>query len=170
MRRRFFIAINLCALALGGWGGVLAAALCPHGAGMVTANLSARVPAKTHAHASCHDEGTATDAASNASSHEALESVEAIPSPDEESHALARPAQSCSHCISHRSLPTSPVNAREAQAAREDAGSRAAAAPPPPVNGYAPPAAGFISAIVPTQGAPPGPLARRHLLLSIFII
>jgi hypothetical protein len=82
------------------------------------------------------------------------------------SQALAPPTESCSHCITHNSLPTAPVNSREAAQNSSDAGHLALQE----VKRPAPPAVRFVSAIAPTQGAPPGPPARKHLLLSVFLI
>ncbi|HYY59422.1 MAG TPA: hypothetical protein VE842_18995 [Pyrinomonadaceae bacterium] len=162
-RQSLFIAVLLCALILSGWGGVLAAVLCPHAAQMAAA------PLKTKGHASCHAKADASDDESPAAaaSHKSMDDMEASSRTKEESRdAAARSTESCRHCISHRSLPTEPVKARDAQPGRGDTG----VVDSPPVRSIAPPAFIRISNIIPTQGSPPGRGARRHLLLGIFLI
>jgi hypothetical protein len=169
-RQSSLIAVLLCALVLGGWGGVLAAVLCPHAAQMAAANQSAATPLKTKGRASCHATAGASDAqspASSSSSHEAMDDMEASSQTKEEARgAAAPPTDSCRHCISHRSLPTEPVKARDAQPVRGDTG----VVDSPPVKTITPPAFLLASTIVPTQGSPPTTQARRHLLLGIFLI
>jgi hypothetical protein len=167
MRRRFFtICLLLCALMLGGWGSVLAAALCPHAA---RAEAVASVPESMKMdddHACCRMK------MEDAGEHCSGQSHEAMPATEAESHkvdaqALALPVEpSCSHCISHNSLPTAPVKACERAQKRPDATRLA----PRAVTQITPPAVSFVSSVSPTQGAPPGPLARKHLLLSVFLI
>jgi cytoskeletal protein RodZ len=162
-RRNFFMSIlTLCALALSGWSGVLAATFCPYAA---RANAAASL--KTDAHASCHAQSGGTAAHTQSSSHEAMGDMEAMtPNEGESPAASAQVVESCRPCcISHGNLPTAPVGARESQQngreAKHTVSQEVKTVTSPPR---------FIPAVVPTQGSPPGQLTRRHLLLSIFII
>ncbi|HEV2914185.1 MAG TPA: hypothetical protein VGX92_12965 [Pyrinomonadaceae bacterium] len=169
MRRQFsLIVILLWALNVSGWGGVLAAALCPHAAQMAAAKGPAASPLKTKEHASCHAKADQSASQSSmASSHEANADGKAPSSTREAGPlALTEPARSCQHCVSHRGLPTEPVKTRDSQPGRTDAGNLYS----PDAKTIAPPVFEFAQAVVPTQGAPPGRQARRHLLLSVFLI
>jgi hypothetical protein len=125
-------------------------------------------------HACCRAKMAGTDEHCSNSSHEAAAGMEAMPATVDESQtpapagsqSLAPPAETCSHCIIHKGLPTAPVNPRESAQNRPDANRLALqeAKRPEPL------AVRFVSAIAPTQGAPPGPPARKHLLLSVFLI
>lgn len=169
-RRNFFISILLlCALALSGWGVVLAATLCPHAARAAAATVAATA-SKTNEHSSCHAESEAPAAAHQSNSaHEAMGDMEAMsPSEEEKSAALsAQLVEGCRPCcISHSNLPTAPVNPRELQQSGREKNQAAAQ----DVKTIAPQVAAFVPAVVPTQGSPPGQLIRRHILLSVFII
>lgn len=157
--------ILLCALALSGWGSVLAAALCPHG---MRASAHISKPADTGEGATCHAENNTSDAHHSAPKHESTDgaAAEALPQAKEASRTLAAPSQSCSHCISHGNLPGVRVSPRESQPnpreayqiASEDKGT------------FAPPVVRFIPAIRPVRGSPPGQTVEKYLLLSTFII
>jgi hypothetical protein len=150
----------LCALALSGWGGVLAATLCPYAASEATL--------KADEHASCHAKGVKADADSSGSTHEAMGGMEAMPQTKGESQAaiaqLAAGRMSC--CISHSNLPITPTGPRETQ----PAGREKNHADTQGLRAIAPYVTRFALAVVPTQGSPPGQLTRRHLLLNVFII
>ncbi|HEX8138654.1 MAG TPA: hypothetical protein VF544_13895 [Pyrinomonadaceae bacterium] len=170
MRRRLLLIYPalLCALCLSGWGGVLAAAFCPH------ASASARAAASVEAgqemdddHACCHaDARDAQEEHCSNSSHEAMVETKARPATERHSQALAPSEDSCSHCIGRSSLPVRPAKASEPSQHRHDARGPAKDEAKP----VAPPIFRIVSSIAPTQGAPPGPTARKHLLLSIFLI
>lgn len=170
MRRQLLLIypVLLCALSLSGWGGVLAAALCPHAA------ASARAAASVEAgmsmdddHACCHaDAKDVQEEHCSSSSHEAMGETKATPATKRHSQALAASEDSCSHCIGRSTLPAWPARASEPSQHRPDA-HRPAQDEAKPV---APPVVRFVSSIAPTQGAPPGAAARKHLLLSIFLI
>lgn len=160
-RRNFLISILLlCALASSGWSSVLAATFCPYAA-------RAAVSLKTDEHASCHAQGGATTAHKQNSQHEAMSDMQAMSTTEGESPDAAtqviEPCRPC--CISHGNLPTAPVNARESQQNGREAKHIASQE----VKTIASPLR-FAPAVVPTQGSPPGQLARRHLLLSVFLI
>jgi hypothetical protein len=168
MRRQFFIIrLLLCALMLSGWGGLLGAAFCPHAAARAGAVASvAESMSMADDHACCHADAKGSDKHCSNSSHGAMDGMEATPATEPSPQALAPPAASCSHCIGHSSLPAAPTKAGEATQHRPDAHRLALKE----VKHIAPPVVRFVSTIAPTQGAPPGPAARKHLLLSIFVI
>jgi len=175
MRRQLLLIypVLLCALCLSGWGGVLAAALCPHAA------ASARAAASVEAgmsmdddHACCHPEAKdAQEEHCSNSSHEAMGETQTRPaikrdSQARHSQALAQSKDSCSHCIGRSTLPIWPAKASEPSQRRPDShGPTQDEAKP-----IAPPVLRFVSSVAPTQGAPPGTATRKHLLLSIFLI
>lgn len=164
-RRNIFISLLLCALALSGWGSVLAAALCPHG---MRASTPVSTPTGKGAHATCHAESNKTAAHHSAPKHEAIAgtATEAAPQTKEESRTLATPLHSCWHCISHGNLPVAPVNPRESQPNGRETNQTAAEEK----GTFAPPVFGFVPAIVPVQGSPPGQRVAKYLLLNTFII
>lgn len=169
MRRQLlFIGILLCALTLSGWGHVAAIALCPHAAkASVDADVTpAEVMQMDGDHACCPAKNGVADEHCSGSAGEATSETEAVPQTNDEAQSLAQLAESCLHCVSRNPLPTAPVSMREAERNSSET-SRSAAQEVKPL---APPAARFLSAIIPVQGAPPGPPNRKHLLLSVFLI
>jgi hypothetical protein len=171
MRRQLllFYPVLLCALVLSGWGGVLTAALCPHAAASArAATRAAQGMEMDDDHACCHREAKgAQKEHCSGSSHEAVgEAKRTTPAAERHPKTLAPSEASCSHCIGHSSLPVAPVKAGEPSQQGSDAHRLAQDESKP----FAPPVAQVVSAIAPTQGAPPGPAARKHLLLSIFLI
>jgi hypothetical protein len=166
MRRQLsFVVLLLCALLLSGWGGVLTSALCPHAARAAVAPLAESM-GMADDHACCHAQKAEKDEHCPTSSREAMSDMDMKAPAAAEPQSLAAPAGSCSHCIIHKGLPTAPVNPRDARQNNSDANQRASQN----AKTVAPPAARLVSTIVPTQGAPPGATARKHLLLSIFLI
>lgn len=163
--RYFFISLLLCALALSGWGSVLAAVLCPHG---MKASAQISKPADTGEHATCHAESNKAAAHHSAPKHKAIDGMaaEAVPQTKEASRTLATPSQSCSHCISHSNLPGASLNPREAQPNGRETNHTAAEAK----EAFAPPVVRFVPAIHPVQGSPPGQRVAKYLLLNTFII
>jgi hypothetical protein len=164
-RRNIFISLLLCALALSGWGSVLAAALCPHG---MKASAQLSTPAGAGEHATCHAESNKAVAHHPAPQHDAIAGTvaEAAPQTKEGSRTLATPSQSCRHCISHSNLPNAPVNPRESRPNTRETNRTAAE-----VKGtFAPPSVRFVPAVLPVQGSPPGQLVAKYLLLNTFII
>ena len=166
MRRQLlFVSLLLCALTLSGWGSMAAIALCPHAA-KAAAEATAEAVKMDDDHACCPSENAQKSEHCTGSRGEATGEMEAMPRTNSEPQALAMHAESCWHCAGPGSLPEAPVSMRESQP-RGSESSRAASTEVKPV---APPAVRFVSAIIPAQGAPPGPPARKHLLLSVFLI
>ncbi|HEY6187233.1 MAG TPA: hypothetical protein VIW80_06135 [Pyrinomonadaceae bacterium] len=163
MRRQLlFVGILLCALTLSGWGSVASVALCPHAVRATAA--AAEVMKMDDDHACCPSKDAVAD---EHCSGEAAGEMEAMPGmTSNEPGGLARIDESCRHCVSHNSVPTAPFSMRESQRnGSED--SRPASHE---VKALAPPAAKFLSVIIPVQGAPPGQPNRKHLLLRVFLI
>lgn len=167
MRRQLlFTGILLCALTLGGWGGVAAKALCPHAAEATVdaAATAIEATAMDGDHTCCPAKD---DMADEHCSGDATSETEATPQTNNDERSLAQLAESCLHCVSHNSLPVSQFSMRELQPKGSEV------SPPVPsreVKPLAPPAERFSSVIIPVQGAPPGPPDRKHLLLSVFLI
>jgi hypothetical protein len=172
MRHRgFYIGILLLALLTGGWGSVLAAALCVHDA-------SAQPLAVAEDHACCRarleqpPEHCAAEESAHAA-HEAMATDEmaAMPGPAAEQSAgvavaLGRNAGACLHCASHNGLPRSFAAAREPEQKKRHASAAVASVTKTP----APLIATFARPLPKGRGAPPGNTGRRHLLLSVFVI
>jgi hypothetical protein len=168
MRRQLlFISILLIALTVSGWGGVIAVALCPHAARASAADAAPTPMKMDDDHACCPVKSamTADEHCSN-SSHQAKGEMEAMHRTTDEPRSLAQLAESCWHCVRHNSLPGAPLSMRDAQQNGSEA-SRAASQEVKPIS---PPAARFVSAINPVQGAPPGQPIRKHLIFSVFLI
>ena len=142
-----------------------AAALCPHvGCGTQPAAPNS---------AGSHEHGTPAPAGQDAAvadssghnAHGQASPAEAGTAPVESLSLLSSHSQSCAHCMGRSEAPTSSRERRAFQSkddCRDDA---------PPASGVvAPPAPSFYRKVTPHQGSPPGPAARRHLLLSVFRI
>lgn len=175
MRRRVTHLCVVAALALSGWGGAVAAAVCAHArAGAHDAHCHAARRADTDAPRRGH--------ASHAKPHR---QPEADPSGDHCRHAQRASTSSapvasalaqgggaprgrrapCTHCFA------SPGGATSTAAVTEQSrrGKLQQAAPPARSQS----AAFDVShapRVTPKQGAPPGPASRRHLVLSVFLI
>lgn len=168
-RRILPASLMLLALLTSGWGGVLAAAFCVHDA----------VPPATMAadHACCRarleqQREHCLAATSEHTSHEAMamDEMEATPTVAERESgfavAFSQPAEACLHCASRSSLPTTFVIASQPGQKQRNTGLIA----PPASNPLASHAVSFAPILPATRGAPPGHIARRHLLFSVFII
>jgi hypothetical protein len=98
--------------------------------------------------------------------HKAAASKQAQPSPGKELVALKRLGPHCGHCVS---APQSPARSRfkaPASESRRDAGSDTSQI----VRRFILPGVASFPALAPSQGAPPVPSARRHLLINVFLI
>ncbi|HEX8143751.1 MAG TPA: hypothetical protein VF553_14215 [Pyrinomonadaceae bacterium] len=167
MRRRLlFTVILLCALTLSGWGSVLASALCPHMARASAVAHAAAAEGMDDDHDCCPAKRAETQKHCSDSSHEAAGEMEEMHGSKAEPQLLAQPSEPCSHCVSHSSLPPTPVSPRESH----QSSSEVKHAATQEAKSFAPSDAGYVSAIIPVQGAPPVPPARKHLLLSVFLI
>lgn len=166
MKERLLIVGIACALSVGGWAGVYAAASCAH---------AARSAASPAAAAASHDCCRGRDGGESASCPVKLgesrgeprqtKKVDGSASKARRGSVLASRAVLCAHCVGSR-LPPPPPNRLGAPESpqRGDAGAPPRAeklqAASPPV---------FVREVIPSQGAPPG-RARLHVLNSVFLI
>jgi hypothetical protein len=153
------------ALVTGCWGGVLAAAACPH----VECETTAAAPEGAAGHG--HDAATSEDHSGHAGEHgghpaepPAQNTSEVgrrgLPNVSPGGHDLG-----CTHCVGSPEAPPSPTSEAQANSVRKGAESAA----PTAVTRVEAPAAVFLREITPAQHAPPHGTVR-HLLLSVFRI
>lgn len=164
--------VNFClawTLVLGCWGGVLAAAACPH-KGCETASAA---PHQTTAHAehlsaASHDSDGGEGHSAHAGAHKghAAEPPAAEPSRPELAQLTdGTRAPYCSHCLGRPDAPPSPKFEWQSDSVKK-AGKDAAPHVAPEVSA---PLAAYVREITPAQNAPPG-RSDRHLLISVFRI
>jgi hypothetical protein len=166
--------VNICvlfALLTGCWGGVIAAAACPH-AGCETAATLSEVAVTTHCdHTGGHDAVNHGEHSEHISAH----AGHAAESANRDQRLLNSgglqivvPKQHdrfCTHCIGSPEAPPSPSFEWQSNSARKSGGF---AAPPAAVQVESS-APVFLQKITPAQHAPPG-TSDRHLLLNVFRI
>lgn len=198
MRRHLALIGLTCALLVSGWNGALAAALCPHTEGADEEAASVSNPPADDVHACCRLSGKSRsgdgedahcpDAArseenrssrpNGASSHHQAsphqQAVQHIEGPaavaNDHHHAAgnltAELSSSCGHCVRrpHQTLAFAPVGT--AGKAKHDV-----AAPAARVEGRWHPVISSLTPSAPVaRGAPPAGGARRHVLISLFLI
>ena len=167
MARKF---VNFCvvfALLTGCWGGVLAAAACPH-LGCETAAAVPDVHATHGGHTDGHDAVSTEGHSGHAGGHEGQDASPPSPyrGPAAAGHILSGGHDpGCTHCVGRPETPPSPRSEWQSNFARKGGGF---VAPLTPARVEAP-AAVSLREIRPAQHAPPGSSAR-HLLLNIFRI
>jgi len=178
MRRLTLIIGFVSVLAIGGAGRIVAAAVCAHGTGAVSAAMEdheccrARLAetAKTSEHCQTKEQ-LSSHHASAAEQHQAdtphamtNDAGAQTETPDALATANDSGDSSCAHCLSRSEQIPATATAREQSKAK-----RELLTPTPRAEKLT--AATFIPffTIAPTQHAPP-PVARRHLLISIFLI
>lgn len=178
MCRRFIILGVIVALSAGGWGGVLASALCARAS--VAASSSAEhdccrkeqdettatsCPMSVRAKNAEHAPGARTHAAHEATEREGDARPRAAVSSGD---ARVFPPKSCAHCVGRAPQPPAAFKVRASESAkRGDEGYYPA---PRAERSNISPKTSFFPHVTPTQGAPPGPTARRHVLVSVFLI
>jgi len=147
MKRLLLISV-ICLLFVGGWGHVLAAAVCPNMKDMPHCQMQA--------------------ADTSAPGHEGMEmgDMQRQPSAAEgRAGSLGSPFVSC--CVSRPEVPPTPVVAsRGAEQSKQNLGALLK----PLVKAVEPPAPPFAQAVTSRQHAPPGPAAPRHVLIQVFLI
>ncbi len=198
MRRSVLLISITCALMLGGWGSVLASTLCPHTRGVVTASAAGEVKNASSIvmdadHACCRAMTIAkiaqTDARNDAREHCSGVGSQADQSYVQQSatahHNSSRnedqlfgaanvapfnrnaAEDSCAHCVGGAPQPASSVFTRESRESRRDSD----ASPPARDQQFASSIAKASVSLIPApQESPPAPAARRHLIISIFLI
>lgn len=170
MRRKLILIGVIAALSAGGLGGVLATALCAH----------AGAAAAAREHSCCPEEGgdegascpmsagrkSAARAHGSAGAGTRRVAVREARAAAEEGRArIFRPVP-CAHCVGTPSTPPAAFKLGGADAQKrgdEDRAPRATLQRPDALNSFAP-------SVTPTQGAPPTPATRRHVLNSVFLI
>lgn len=167
--------VNICvglALMTGCWGGVLAAAACPH-SGCETMAFAPDVAATQSDHADTHGHDTASPEAH--SSHVSAHQGHAAEPPARDQHQFSHGElksvapeqhdQSCAHCVGSPEAPSSPCFEWQSGSAKRGGGFVA----PLAATQIKAPAAVFLREITPAQHAPPGQ-SDRHIILSVFRI
>jgi hypothetical protein len=150
---------------MGCWGGVLAAAACPH----VECETTAAAPEGAAGHG--HDAATSEDHSGHAAEHGGHPAEppaqdtggagrRGLPNVSPVGHDLG-----CTHCVGRPEAPPSPTFEALANSVRKGAESTAPTVAPR----VAAPSAVILREITPAQHAPP-PGTVRHLLLSVFRI
>ena len=181
--RRLLCAGILSALLLCGWGGVFAAAVCPHAATHLCclARLKPKEEKATapHCHKQSESRGDAHEAAQN--SHDALHTSQ----PSHETAHAAREGRaeggpvregaraawavgsfgSCAHCVNRPERPNAPVKSSGVEGARREQSRPVRHVHAPQTPAFA----SFAPSVIPVQGSPPGS-TRLHLLLGVFLI
>jgi hypothetical protein len=164
MRRKVsIIGVLLLALCVSGWGSALAAALsCPHAQGE-----QQRRAMMEQGHSCCHAK-LAQQAQPHCSTpeHEAMGEARMMPVVEDGAEVVAPPAGSCAHCVDRSEVPATPTF-REANQVKRNVDATATSRKVTPL---APFAALFAPQVLSRQGSPPGVQARKHLLISVFII
>ena len=172
MARKLVHVCVVIALMTGCWGGVLAAAACPHSG----CETPAAAPddaahgghADEHSHHSASPEDHSRHGATHAEGH--LAETRAQEPPRVDSAQLRRAVvtshdPNCAHCVGSAEAP--PSRSFEWQSSPFKGGGKLTA--PRAVEQVSAPAAAFVREIIPAQHAPPG-RSDRHLLLSVFRI
>lgn len=171
-------------LVAGGWGCVLAAALCGHpgcapsgasaGHGSRASELSEAAghgahegPSGSDAHAehSEHDSSAAEHSGHDSSDEAPPAAGMVTPNPDLPLSRLTSGAAPCGHCVGGPGPRRSTTSERQANQPQRLDG----AGDPLPTRQYTPPDTAFVRDVIPSQGAPPG-LVSAHILNSVFRI
>ena len=158
---------------LGCWGGVLAAALCPHGCES-TAHAAGEASTTHGDHGTdCAQMVKPEDHSGDISAHEEGHAGEPADGDQRQSghagpYTVARGGQhdqSCAHCVGRPEAPPSPYSEGQSSSAKRS-GSFAAPLAAVQLESSAPV---YLRKITPAQHAPPGE-SDRHLLLNVFRI
>lgn len=161
MKRVLLISVILL-LFLSGWGGALAAALsCSHAKGE-----EPRARLMEQDHSCCRAKLGKTESHCSTAERKPVGSMRMMLAVvDARAEAAAQAAPSCAHCIDRSEVPATPIFRQANRINRNvDAATSRKVTP------LAPFAALFAMQVISRQGSPPGPQARKHLLISVFII
>jgi hypothetical protein len=141
------------ALSAGGWGSVLAAAVCPH---------AGRAPKPVQAKPHCHADAPAAAM----SGMEMPVAAEASPEPPSCNARAPQHNETCAHCLTHNAPVPAPLSLRQKNESKRTADVIAPNSLSTPVA----PQPLLALPVLTRQGAPPGTSTRRHILNSIFLI
>ena len=163
MRRKIsIIGVLLLALCVSGWSSALAAAIsCPHAKGEAPGAMVEQD------HSCCRAKTAEAEAHCSTSGHEAMAESRVMPVIDAGAvkEAVAQPAESCAHCMDRPEVPATLTFCQANQIKRSaDAATARTAMPTAPFMVL------FAPRVLSRQGSPPGTQARKHLLISVFII
>ena len=172
--------VNFCLawiLLLGfGWGGVLAAAVCPHAGCETATGVSDQISEQTaaqgehqsvecHSSASAEDHSAQTQAQQEHAGEPPVEKQSTLESPDSHRFVSGSHASSCSHCMSRPDAPPSSKLEPQSNPVRKS-GKDATPHVAPQTLAHI---RTHVRQIIPSRRAPPGE-PDRHLLLGIFRI
>lgn len=173
MRRQLIILGIIAALSAGGLGGVLAKALCAQANGVAEehsccpedgADEGASCPMSVGRKSVSRAHASAGARTNHAAEQEAHDEVRAAVK-DERARIL--PPESCAHCVGRPATPPATFKLRGSDSSSkrgdEDRAPRATLPLTHALNS-------FVPHVTPTQGSPPAPAARRHVLHSVFLI
>ena len=156
------IGVLLLALCVSGWSSALAAALsCPHAKGEPSRAMA-------QDHSCCHAQTMRAQPHCPTPEHEAMGDMQMMPAAavvEGVAQAAVQLAGSCAHCMEQSEVPAMP-NALRANQIKRSVDASASLTPMPP----SPFAALFTPTVLSRQGSPPGAQARKHLLISLFLI
>jgi hypothetical protein len=153
------------ALTATGWSNVLAAARCPH-QGCVTLTTAEERPVTDESDASMEEHCSEGMEPSEHRSHEATVVSKAESPAGTFLQRVDRHSQFCTHCMGAPPAPASSSFGAAPNQARRDAEMVA----PRVVRAQVLPGVATFPALRPTQGSPPAPVQRRHLLIHVFLI
>jgi hypothetical protein len=164
MRRKIsIIGLLLLSLCVSGWSSALAAALfsCSH-----AKSEEPRAPVMEQDHSCCRAKLAKAESHCSTAERKPTGGMRMMPSVvDARAEATAQAAGSCAHCIDRSEVPATPIF-RQANRINRNADAVASR--------KVTPVALFTTLFTPQvtfrQGSPPGHQARKHLLISVFII
>jgi hypothetical protein len=163
--KRLLNFIFICAFMAGGWGTVLAANWCLYQRCIPSASENKQMDAPEEK-ASEDGHCSKSSQASGHEQHQAKEVKKSKPVAGKESVAQKGINSRCGHCVSAPQVPVRNSFKASASETRRDAGSCASQL----AKHFILPGAASFPALAPSQGAPPTPSSRRHLLINIFLI
>jgi hypothetical protein len=166
--RRYVQIFGLMVLALGagGWGAVVAVTLCPHArlavaAGNVTEDQAChQAKPEPVAQPHCHDSGMAQEATGE------MPAPRVLTDNSGRSAALVSTDEvACAHCIGRSELPASTLVVRQRPEPKRSLELAA-----PQSTSLTTPTVSFTQPVSYRQGAPPGRLTPKHLLMGVLLI
>ena len=163
MRRKIsIIGLLLLSLCVSGWSSALAAALsCSHAKGG-----EPRAMLIEQDHSCCRAKLEKTESHCSTAERQPMGGKRMMLAVmNVHATAAAQAARSCAHCIDRSEVPATPIF-RQANRINQNADAVASRKVTP----LAPFAALFAPPIISRQGSPPGSQARKHLLISVFLI
>ncbi|HEV7842606.1 MAG TPA: hypothetical protein VGO69_02865 [Pyrinomonadaceae bacterium] len=164
------LGLVMLAFAASGWSSIVAVALCPHANSNATKTVAAvnvadahachPVQAETVAKPHCHE-----DSAMEQEATAGIEMPRAMPGNKGSSVALTLPENvPCTHCMGRPELPASTV------VARPQVEQKRSIEPAVQAASLVMSTLSFTQPVIYRQGAPPGSLTPKHLLIGVLLI